>query len=247
MNNLIDHKKTPVALITGGSSPIGKAISLKLAARGMRLILQYHQSVLRTKSFINELEKSGCEIIGVRADLRKPVQSIGLIKKKIGKWGRLDLLVNNASIFKPTPSKDFPMKDWTETLNVNLISPAFLCSMVGNYLKKTKGCIINMVDIYGESPILNNFSAYCVSKAALISFTKYMAMELSPKVRVNGIAPGIISFPMSYSPDRKRKLVERTLLKRHGSPEDIANAVVFLVSNQYVTGQILRVDGGRFI
>jgi len=247
MSNEIKNKITPVALITGGSSPIGKAISLKLAARGMRLILQYHQSVSRTKGFIKELENSGCEIIGVRADLRKPVQSTGVIKKTVEKWGRLDLLVNNASVFKPTLSKDFLIKDWTETLNVNLISPAFLCSMAGNYLKKTKGCIINMVDIYGESPILNNFSAYCVSKSALISFTKYMAMELSPKVRVNGIAPGIISFPTSYSPARKRKLMERTLLKRPGSPEDIANTVIFLASDHYMTGQILRVDGGRFI
>ncbi len=237
----------PVALVTGGSSSLGRAISLKMVQQGMRVVLHFNRSKDETENLQREIQGLGGQTFSVRADLNNPSQAKLLVKKTIRKWGRLDLLINNASIFKPTPFIDVDTRNWDEIFRVNVISPFALSVEAGKWLRKTKGCIVNITDIYGQEPRLKNYAAYCASKAALISLTKWLAFHLGPVIRVNAVSPGAITFPKNYKTRKKMVLIDKSLLKRMGKPEDIAEAVWFLNSNPFITGQVLNVDGGRFI
>ncbi len=237
----------PVALITGAASSLGSEISRTLVKKGMRIVLHYGDSLEKTLNFQNELNNIGAETFLAQADLKEPTQIKKLIEKIDRKWGRLDVLVNSASIFKPTPPDIISWQDWNEIFTLNTFSPAFLATVAKSLLKKNKGCVINITDIYGEVPALENHSIYSTSKAALVFLTKYLAMEMGPEIRVNAVSPGVVSFPPNYSAKKKKELIEKSTLRRQGTPREIADAVLFLVSNQFVTGQVLKVDGGRFI
>jgi pteridine reductase len=132
-------------------------------------------------------------------------------------------------------------------LNVNLLAPYFLTVLAEPWLRKTRGSVVHITDIYGESAFLPGYPAYAASKSALVFLTKYLASSMAPDVRVNAVSPGVISFPQAHSPAKRRKLLRKTALRRQGTPEDIAQAVYFLATQTFVTGQVLRVDGGRFI
>ncbi len=237
----------PVALVTGGASFLGRAISLKLAGEGFAVVLHYQNSLEKTKKLAVEISAFGGETLMVKADLREPEQAGILVQKAVKKFKRLDLLVNNASLFSPTPMGSASLSQWRKTFNVNLFSPYFLSRGAAPALKKSKGAIVNLTDIYGEHPILTNHSAYCASKAGLICVTRMLARELGPEIRVNAVSPGAIFIPKTYSPSRKKELVGRSALKRQGTPEEIAEAVYFLAAHKFITGQVLNVDGGRFI
>jgi len=234
-------------MVTGGASFLGRSLSLHLARRGFNLILHYQKSVLRTQKLAAEARELGVEAVIVRADLGRPEQVQLLVQALQRTFGRLDLLVNNASSFYPTPLSRSKPGQWQQILNVNLISPYALCQAVAPWLKKSSGSIVNMTDIYGENPILKDYSAYCASKAGLITVTKILAKELGPEVRVNAVSPGAILIPKSYGPKKRKELIERSALKKQGTPEDIAEAVCFLATQGFMTGQVLKVDGGRFL
>ena len=237
----------PVALVTGAASTLGSAISVKLAHQGMRLALHYGKSALKTIRLQKELSSLGVETLLLKADLSKPSQAGTLVRGVTRRWGRLDLLVNNASRFLPTPLAEGDWAQWGELYRINTLSPCALAAAANSFLGKTGGSIVNITDIYGEMPVLQSHPAYSASKAALLFLTKFLARELAPAVRVNAVSPGVISFPKKYSRSQRHKLVQKTALMRQGKPADIAEAVWFLASNRFVTGQVLKVDGGRFI
>lgn len=236
----------PVVLITGGASFLGRAVCRKFAQEGFDLVLHYQTSQGKARELARELFSLGAEVWLVKADLRKVKQVSSLITGAEKKFKRLDLLVNNASLFYPTPFTSRQLAPWLDLFNVNLFSPYFLSQAAFPLLKKTSGSIVNITDIYGENPILKDYSAYCVSKSGLITLTRILARELGPKVRVNAVSPGAIFIPKSYSQKQRNELLNRSALKRQGTPEDIAEAVYFLATQSFITGQVLKVDGGRF-
>jgi len=236
----------PIALVTGAASSLGSAISRKLAVEGFNIALHYGKSKSKTLELKRELETKGVEILLVQANLANPSQSDRLIRQVVNSWGRLDLVVNNASVFESTALITKNFKKWSHILNVNTFSPVSVAIASKPWLEKHRGCVVNITDIYGEFPVLKEHAAYSASKAALIFLTKYLALALGDKVRVNAVSPGVITFPKHYSRTQQKKLVAKSALKRQGRPEEIADAVWFLTSNQFVTGQILHVDGGRF-
>jgi pteridine reductase len=183
----------------------------------------------------------------VQANLSNPSQSSKLIQQIVHHWGRLDLVVNNASVFEPTNLIKDDWNKWNHIFNVNTFSPVSIVIAAKPWLEKNQGCVVNITDIYGEFPVLKEHAAYCASKAALIFLTRYLSLVLGTKVRVNAVSPGVITFPKNYSKVQRKKLVAKSVLKRQGSPHEIADAVWFLASNHFITGQILHVDGGRFI
>ncbi len=236
-----------VALVTGAAKRIGAEIVRKLHAQGMRVILHYNSSQNAASKIIDELN-------AIRPDSAKALQFNLLDTNQIdsftdqaaGVWGRLDLLVNNASTFYPTPLQDISIQQWNDLINVNLQAPLFLSQSCAQYLEKQHGCIINIVDIHSDRP-LKGYTIYCIAKAGLGMLTKSLARELAPNIRVNGISPGAIMWPEveDYEPVHQ-EIIERTALKREGSPTDIADTVWFLASAaDYITGQIIAVDGGR--
>ena len=236
----------PVALVTGGASFLGRAISLKLAREGYELALHYQSSTKNIMKFAEEIKTFGARVLVVKADLRKVEKTPALVQTVFKEFKRLDLLINNASLFYPTPLSNAKPSRWSELFNVNLFSPYFLSRAASPILKKFQGCIINITDIYGENPVLKDYSAYCVSKAGLITATKILAKELGPLVRVNAVSPGAIFIPGTYSRKQRETLINRSVLKRQGTPEEIADAVYFLSTHPFITGQVLKVDGGRF-
>src|SRR5579885_151520 len=236
----------PVALVTGAASRLGGAISWKLARMGMRVALHYGKSLDATKRLQKNLTEAGFEAFRVGGDLRQTERLDAIPREVIARWGRLDLLVNNASVFKPTPLQSRRWSDWNLFFTVNAIAPCALALAARPWLGRSRGSIVNIADIYADMPILKDYPAYCASKAGLIALTRYLAVELAPLIRVNAVSPGVITFPETYARARRRKLVQKSLLKRQGHPIDIAEAVYFLAVSPFVTGQVLKVDGGRF-
>ena len=172
----------------------------------------------------------------------------GLIPDVLSKTGRLDVLINNASTFFPTPIDDITHDDWDSLVGTNLKAPMFLCKHAAKHLRETRGSIVNMVDIHASKP-LSKHPVYGPAKSGLVMLTRSLARDLAPDVRVNGVAPGMILWPEKEPPDNvKEKIIEQIPLRRSGSPKDIANTIRFLIEDaDYMTGQIIAVDGGRGI
>ena len=236
-----------VALVTGAAKRIGAEIVRKLHAQGMRVILHYNRSENAAKKIIDELNSIRADsATAIPFNLMDVEQLDMLADQAASVWGRLDLLVNNASTFYPTPIEDISVKQWDDLINVNLQAPLFLSQSCAKYLNKQHGCIVNIVDIHSDRP-LKGYTIYCIAKAGLGMLTKSLARELAPNIRVNGISPGAIMWPEveDYEP-MHQEIIERTALKREGNPADIADTVWFLTSMaDYITGQIIAVDGGR--
>lgn len=237
-----------IALITGAARRVGAAVARRLHAEGMNVVLHYRHSGAEAAKLAAELNVLRPDsAITVQADLAELRSFDGLIRAAL-RWGSLDVLVNNASVFHATPFGEVGERDWDELMAGNLKAPFFLAQVAAPHLKKSRGCVVNMVDIYARRPLLRH-SVYSVSKAGIAALTKSLALELAPEVRVNGVAPGIILWPSQGMDEQaKQKLLDSTALKRAGSPEDIAGAIVYLVRDAgYVTGQVIAVDGGRSI
>lgn len=197
---------------------------------------------------LNEIRPASVAI--TQANLLNVAHLPTLVAETVGHFGRLDVLVNNASSFFPTPVGDFSDEQWEDLMGTNLKTPLFLSQAAAPHLRKTEGCIVNIVDIHADRP-MKNYVIYNAAKGGLVALTRSLARELGPEVRVNGVAPGAILWPEdeAWSDDLARhRIVNTTLLKRVGEPDDIARAVRFLVEDApYVTGQILNVDGGRSV
>ncbi len=236
-----------VALITGGAQRVGAMTARLLHAAGANILLHYRHSrqpALALQTELNEQRKNS--VVLIQADLLETVKLKGLVNKGLEQWGRLDILVNNASSFYPTPMETVTENDWDDLIGSNMKAPFFLSQIAAPHLEKQNGCIISIIDIHAERP-LEGHSVYNMAKAGLAMLVKTLAFELGPKIRVNGVAPGAIMWPAQEMDDiTKQRIVSRTYLKRKGSAEDIAKTVLFLAANaDYISGQIIAVDGGR--
>lgn len=235
----------PVALITGGARRLGRAIALALAARGVRIALHRFTSDKAARATQRDIEKCGVECRLFQADLGRSQLAAGLPGRVVKALGRLDILVNSASLFYDTPLGGASEKQLDVLLQVNLKSPYRLMEAAAPHLKATRGCIINLLDEGALRP-WKSHGLYIASKAGLAALTVSMAKALAPEVRVNGIAPGAVLLPEGTSRAEARRQADATLLGRIGSAESIARAAVFLALDaDYTTGEILHVDGGR--
>jgi pteridine reductase len=238
-----------VALITGGARRLGADIGRLLHAQGMRLVIHYRSSEADAHALQEELQSSRPDsVMLVRGDLLNTAKIKNLVTNTVETFGRLDVLVNNASSFYPTPLGSVSEKNWDDLVGSNLKAPFFLAQAAAGYLKKYKGCIVNMADIHGALP-LKGYPVYSVAKAGLIMLTKALARELAPEVLVNGIAPGAVLWPENDMDEMsKQRIISRTPLKRSGTTDDIARTALFLIrDNNYITGQVIAVDGGRSV
>ncbi len=243
--------KDKVILVTGGAKRVGAAVCRRLHAAGANVIVHYRASEADARALSAELGgvRAGSAALA-QADLLKEGAAARLMRETMKAFGRLDALVNNASSFYPTPVGEITEKAWDDLIGTNLKAPLFLAQAAARELKKTHGCIVNIVDIHAELPMKNHV-VYTAAKAGLVALTRSLARELAPEVRVNGVAPGTILWPESelWRDDvARQRIISRIALKRIGEPDDIAKAVEFLIgAAPYVTGQILAVDGGRSI
>jgi pteridine reductase len=238
-----------VALVTGSARRIGAAIARRLHADGYALALHYRNSDADAKALAAELEavRPGSALL-LRADLSEFDRLPELVAKTVGRYGRLDALVNNASAYYATPFGSATPQQWDDLFASNARAPFFLSQAAAPHLKAARGAIVSIADVYAERP-LPGYPIYSMAKAALAMMTKSLARELGPEVRVNAVAPGNILW--SDNPDKAETpalLAERVPLRRQGRPEEIASAVSWLLAgSDYVTGQILAVDGGRSV
>ena len=236
-------------LITGAARRVGAHVARFLHGHGMRLIIHYGNSEQEAQSLADELNKKRAHSVAIiQGDLLVTDQIPSLIEQAAGFFNGLDVLVNNASSFYPTLVGEASEEHWHDLMGTNLKAPFFLAQAAAPYLKKGKGCIINMADIHGERP-LKNHAIYNIAKAGNIMMTKTLARELGPDIRVNGIAPGAILWPENEIEEKvKSKILESTPLKKMGSPDDIAKAILFLIQDaDFTTGQIIPVCGGRSV
>ena len=240
-----------VALVTGGAKRVGAAICRQLHARGASLMLHHRASIDEARALQYELNTRRADSVAlIQADLLNGASLPDLVKTTLGRFERLDILVNNASSFFPSPIGEITDKAWDDLIGTNLKAPLFLSQAAAPELRKRHGCIVNIIDIHAEFP-MKNYVVYTVAKGGLLALTRSLARELGPEVRVNGVAPGTIMWPEDgeWSDELSRqRIVNQSALKRVGEPADIAKAVDFLVSAApYVTGQVIAVDGGRSI
>ncbi|KGP64281.1 pteridine reductase [Legionella norrlandica] len=246
--NQANKQEAKVALVTGGTRRIGAAIIKKLHASGYRVVIHCRFSLQEADKLAQYLNVQRIDSAIVLQKELTESNAANEIIAIVDNWaGRLDLLVNNASVFKRTDYHFSIEEDWQYLFTVNVQVPFLLSVAARSLLSRYKGAIINLTDIHAEKP-LKGYSVYCQTKAALEMQTKSLAREFAPDIRVNAVAPGAIAWPEdenSLSEEAQQKIIEKTPLKSHGSPEFIAQAVLALAENSFITGQTLKVDGGR--
>lgn len=239
-----------VALVTGAARRIGAAIATALHAKGFRVAIHCRFSVPDAEPLAESLNKIRPDSARVfQADLSADGIGRELIASVAAWGGGLDLLVNNASVFIKNDCNEFRPQDWQDSFKLNVQVPFELSIAARPLLARNKGSIINITDIHAETP-LKSYAVYCQTKAALLMQTKALAKEFAPDIRVNAVAPGAIAWPEKdneLNAAARQKIIEKTPLHSHGDPVYIAQAVLALTENPFVTGQVLRVDGGRSI
>ncbi len=234
-----------VALVTGAAKRIGRSIALALAERGAEIIVHYGGSAREAQEVVAQAKRLGGKPVAIRGDLSHPADIARIVDVGMAAFGRIEVLVNNAAIFFRTPFASLTEAEWDRVLAVNLKAPFLLCRRVGEImLRQKRGKIVNLADIAGEKAWAD-FIPYSVSKAGVIALTKGLAKALAPGVQVNAIAPGAILLPDGATDEERQRAIRRIPLNRLGSPEDIARAVVYLVENDFITGEVLTLDGGQ--
>lgn len=236
-----------VALITGGARRVGACIARALHGHGVNLVLHYRRSEEEAHALQAELNAHRADsVMLIQSDLLHTAKLTSMIRTAKQGWGRLDLLVNNASSFYPTPIGTVSEEQWEDLMGSNLKAPFFLAQAAAGALRETRGTIINITDIHAERP-LKTYNVYSTAKAGLVMLTKALARDLGPEIRVNAIAPGAILWPENNLDElTKHRIISRTALKQQGTPEDIARTVLFLVCDApYISGEVIKVDGGR--
>ncbi|MFQ5659342.1 MAG: pteridine reductase [Gammaproteobacteria bacterium] len=233
-------------LITGGAQRIGAAIARDLHAHGLDLVIHYNTSKDEAETFADSLnaERAGSVCL-LQADLLNDREIFGLVTDAHDFKNRLDILINNASSFYPTPVNSVTTAQWNDLIGTNLKAPFFLAQRAADYLRESRGCVINMTDIHAERP-LKNHAVYSTAKAGLVMLTKALAKDLGPEIRVNAISPGAILWPQQMDDETRKEILSRTILRRQGEQRDINNAIRYLIFDaDYMTGQVLTIDGGR--
>lgn len=235
-------------LVTGAAKRVGRSIAREVHAAGANIMLHYRSAVVAAEAMVAELnsirpDSACCQ----QADLLDIDALSDLVENTVGRFGRLDGLVNNASSFFATPLGQIDLAAWDDLVGSNFKAPLFLTQAAAPHLRAVHGAVVNITDIHAERP-LAGYPLYCAAKAGLLGLTRALAIEMAPQVRVNAVAPGPILWPddSSFNSETRDRIVDHTLLKRAGSPLDIARTVRFLLDDaSYVTGQVINVDGGR--
>ena len=239
-----------VVLITGGAKRVGAAICRRMHAAGANLMLHYRASAGEARLLQSELNGTRADSVAlIQADLLDLKAMPSLVEQTVQRFGRLDALVNNASSFYASPIGDITAAVWDDLMGTNLRAPLFLAQAAAPALRRSQGAIVNIADIHADRP-LKNYVVYSVAKSGLVALTRSLARELAPEVRVNAVAPGPILWPDDATFDEvsRQRIISHTLLKREGTPDDVAKAVHFLVAEAtYMTGETINVDGGRHI
>ena len=241
------EESRPVALVTGGARRVGAVIARRLHAAGYDLVVHHRSAVADAQALHDALDHArpgSCLVL--RADLAQFDRLPELIAHTIGRFGRLDALVNNASAFYPTPIGSATPAAWDDLFAANARAPFFLSQAAAPALQAAGGAFVNLADIFADHP-LRGHTIYCMAKAALVMLTRSLAKELAPRVRVNAVAPGAVLWPEQGKSDADQKaMLASTPLQRAGTPDDVAEAVRWLLQDaHYTTGQVIRVDGGR--
>jgi pteridine reductase len=237
------------ALVTGAAKRIGAVIARTLHGAGANVAIHYHRSAADAEQLAATLNSARpSSAFATHADVRDIAALERMAKDVVARTGRLDVLVNNASNFYPTPLGTVTPEQWHDLVGSNLKAPLFLSQALLPALKSARGVIINIVDVHSQRP-LRDHPVYGAAKAGLAMQTRSLAKDLGPHIRVNGVSPGAILWPDEGMSDALRAgIIKQTALKRSGEPEDIANTVLFLVRDApYITGQIIAVDGGRSV
>lgn len=263
--------KDRIALVSGGAHRVGKSIALALAAQGAHTVITYLRSTVKAEETARELEAFGVQAMAIKCDQRDNSQIATLFARVKDRFGRLDILVNNAAIMERTPIFDITPDEWDRTLNTNLRGPFFMAQAAAKLMLTThpakrapaaprrtgrersgaqskdalsSGCIINIADQAALRP-WPSYIAHTVSKAGLVTLTKALALALAPSIRVNAIAPGLILKPARWSDERWQRLTRAVPLGRSGTLQDLTDAVLFLIRSEFITGDLLVLDGGR--
>jgi len=239
-----------IALVTGGAHRVGRSIALALAREGAHIAITYHASADEAQQTVAEIEACGVGGLAVHCDQSDPAQVASVFDAVRAQWGRLDILVNSAAIMQPKPFLDITPQDWDATIGVNLTGPFLFCQHAGRMMLAQSaqggGVIINIADEAGLTP-WPRYAHHSVSKAGVIMLTRAAALALAPRVRVNAIAPGPVLKPEGWTDEQWDKLRPATPLDRLGSPQDVVEAVSYLIRAEFVTGHVLVVDGGRVL
>jgi pteridine reductase len=237
-----------VALVTGGAKRVGRAIALELADAGFDVAITYHASAAEAEGVVREIGGKGGHAIAIAADLTEPGAALDAIAVAVGReFGRLDVLVNNASLYLPGDLRTATAEALRRMQAIHVEAPLLLCRRFEAMLRAARGHVVNMVDLLAERP-WPAYLAYATTKAGLWNLTRGLAVSLAPDVTVNGIAPGVVEWPDDYPEEDRRRYLRRVPLDRPGTPADVARLVRFLVTDGgYITGEVIRLDGGRSI
>jgi pteridine reductase len=239
--------KNKVALVTGAGRRVGRAIALDLAARGTSIAVHYRTSQSEADAVVAEITTNHGNAQAFRANLEHVAEIEQMVANVHDAFGRIDILINSASIFAPTPLAEITERDWDANLDANLKAPFFLSKFAAAAMRQQgAGKIVNLGDWAGIRPY-KDYLPYSVSKSGLIGLTKALAKELAPKIQVNCIALGMVMPPEDYSEAEIEQLVNRTLTKKMGTPEDVARAVIFFCETDFATGTVLPLEGGRLL
>ncbi len=235
-----------MALVTGAGRRVGRAIALALAARGMHVVVHYHGSSEGADETVRLIRQLGGTADGIQADLRDVSGGDSLIDRSIETAGRLDALVNSAAVMLRTPVGETSAAEWDAMFSLNVRAPYFLAQRAAPALRASRGSVVNIADLaaYETWPA---YVPHGVTKAAIVQMTRGLAHALAPEVRVNAVAPGVVLLPDGWSDADAERLRSTTPLRRLGTPEDVAGAVVFLIDADYITGEVIKVDGGRHV
>ena len=237
-----DPQVKPLALVTGAAIRLGREIALALADEGYAIGLHYHQSAEQAQELSRQLQDKGVPVVLLQADLTVPEQIERIFDQVSVSGYPLKVLINSAAVMPAGNLEDTSIENWDATFALNLRAP-WLCARHAAHLMKDHGVIINLTDAASGRP-WKEYAAYSVSKAALETLTRLLARSLAPGIRVNAVAPGLVLPSPGFPDDKWQRLVERLPAKKSGTPQDIVRAVLFLIRNEYITGQTLAVDGG---
>jgi pteridine reductase len=235
-----------VALVTGAGRRVGRTIALALGARGMRVVVHYNGTRDGAEETARLITNAGGRATLEHADLRDPRAAESLVDRVVAANGALDALINSAAIMRRTPIGAVSVDEWDTMFAVNVRAPFFLSQRAVPALAASRGSIINIADLAA----FESWPAYVphgMTKAAVVQMTRAMARALAPDVRVNAVAPGVVLLPEGWSAEDAERLRSTTPLARLGTPEDVAHAVIFLLEAEYITGEVIRVDGGRHV
>jgi NAD(P)-dependent dehydrogenase (short-subunit alcohol dehydrogenase family) len=233
------------ALITGGAHRVGKAITLALAQAGANIVINYHASADAAEDTAVEARDLGVEALPVQADVSNYEQVEAMVAAAEDRFGSIDILVNSASHFEKTPFPSHDITGWHRVTGILIHGPFYCANAVAPImLEQGEGTIINIVDLSAWEPWLH-FAAHSVGKAGLLALTRQLALELAPTVRVNAVAPGPVLPPPDYDEAQVARIAQKTLLNRWGAAEDVAQAVMYLIQAEFVTGEVIIVDGGE--